>query len=93
MTARQVLAQGLQRAESERERRWSPGQYSRREVHQAAGMVAAQSGTSPADALLLLRAAAFSAGTSLQSVSSDVIARVIGFERPLDPGAAGRNPT
>jgi hypothetical protein len=92
VTARQVLAQGLQRAESERERGWNPGQYSRREVHQAAGMVAAQSGTNPADALLLLQAASFSAGRSLQSVSADVLERVIGFGGQLDPDAPGRNP-
>lgn len=49
--------------------------YSRREVHQATGMVAARNGTGVDDALMLLRGHAFGAGRSVRDVAADVIAR------------------
>lgn len=52
---------------------------SRREVHQATGMVLAQAGTSARDALLLLRAHAFSHGRSVREVARDVVSRTLDF--------------
>lgn len=49
--------------------------YSRREVHQATGMVAARNGIGVDDALLLLRGHAFAAGRPVRDVAADVIAR------------------
>ncbi|ALO67759.1 antitermination regulator [Arthrobacter alpinus] len=53
--------------------------FSRREVHQATGMVLAQAGTSATDALLLLRAHAFSQGRTVREVSRDVVNRKLDF--------------
>lgn len=53
-----------------------PG-YSRREVHQATGMIIAQLGVSPEEASLLLRAHAFAAERSVREIASDVVARRI----------------
>jgi hypothetical protein len=52
---------------------------SRREVHQATGMVIAQLDISADDALLLLRAHAFSSGRSVREVSADVVSRRLVF--------------
>lgn len=52
---------------------------SRREVHQATGMVLAQAGTSATDALLLLRAHAFSQGRTVREVSRDVVSKILDF--------------
>ena len=49
--------------------------YSRREVHQATGMVAARNSIGVDDALLLLRGHAFAAGRPVRDVAADVIAR------------------
>jgi hypothetical protein len=55
---------------------------SRREVHQATGMVLAQTGASATDALLLLRAHAFSQGRTVREVARDVVARTLDFTPP-----------
>lgn len=91
VTAWQVLHIALRRAETERPGEWNAGKYARREIHQAAGMVAVQTGGTPDDALLLLRAAAFAGGRSLLDVSADVLDRVIDFTSRSGPDAAGRN--
>lgn len=52
---------------------------SRREVHQATGMVLAQAGTSARDALLLIRAHAFSQGRTVREVARDVVSRKLDF--------------
>jgi hypothetical protein len=49
--------------------------YSRREVHQATGMVAARNGMEVDDALLLLRGHAYAVGRPVLDVAADVIAR------------------
>jgi hypothetical protein len=51
------------------------------QVHQASGMVMAQLGGSIDDAFLILRARAFSDGTSLAEVARDVVERRIRFSR------------
>ncbi|MBC7724519.1 MAG: GAF and ANTAR domain-containing protein [Burkholderiaceae bacterium] len=55
------------------------GDMSRREVHQATGMVLAQLGISAQDAALLLRAHAFATARSVREVAGDVVARRIDF--------------
>jgi hypothetical protein len=51
-------------------------------VSQATGMVVAQLGINPADALALLRAHAFAHETSVVEVSRHVVARRLDFSRP-----------
>ena len=51
--------------------------YSRREVHQATGMVAASNGIDVDDALMLLRGHAYATGRPVRDVAADVIARVV----------------
>ena len=55
------------------------GPHSRREVHQATGMIAAQLSIGVDDALLVLRGRAFSSGRTVSSVAADVLARRITF--------------
>lgn len=55
------------------------GPYSRREMHQASGMVAAQLTIGVDDALLVLRGHAFSSGRSVGEVAADVVARRLNF--------------
>jgi hypothetical protein len=55
------------------------GSGSRRDVHQATGMVLAQLDISADDALLLLRAHAFASGRSVREISADVVARRLAF--------------
>lgn len=62
---------------------------SRREIHQATGMVLAQTGLNAADALLLLRAHAFASDRSLIETAADVVGRHLDFTPP-DPGKDGR---
>lgn len=52
---------------------------SRREIHQATGMVLAQAGTSARDALLLMRAYAFAQGRTVREVARDVVSRSLDF--------------
>jgi hypothetical protein len=53
--------------------------FSRREVHQATGMVLAQLGVSAADALLIINGYAFARGQSVRAVAADIVARRIDF--------------
>lgn len=50
-----------------------PGLMSRREIHQATGMVLAQSGASAAESLLMLRAYAFANDLSLKATAAAVL--------------------
>lgn len=50
-----------------------------REVHQASGMIAVQAGVGLAEALLLLRAHAYSHDRPLREVAHDVVARIVTF--------------
>ncbi|MFB2580988.1 GAF and ANTAR domain-containing protein [Herbiconiux sp. P15] len=56
------------------------GPFSRREVHQATGMVVAQMRISPEDALLLIRAHAFASGRSVRETAADITTRRISLE-------------
>lgn len=55
------------------------GWSSQAKVHQATGMVIAQVGVRPTDAIALLKAQAFSAGTTLLEVAEHVLERQINF--------------
>lgn len=55
---------------------------SRREVHQATGMVLAQTGLAATEALLLLRAHAFSQGRTVREVARDVVSKELDFSPP-----------
>lgn len=81
-----VLHAALRRAESEHPGDWIASGYARREVHQAVGMIAAQTGGGTEEAMLLLRAAAFGSGRSVRAVATDVLERTIDFgaRRRLD---------
>lgn len=57
--------------------------YSRRLVHQASGVVLAQLGLSPDDALLVIQAHAFATGESMMQVSKDVVEGRLRFGRQV----------
>lgn len=83
--ARQVLRRSLRALESEDEDAGDEaGGYSRREVHQATGMVLAQMGITPADALLVLRGHAFASGRPVRDIAADVVARKLDFTAPIN---------
>jgi hypothetical protein len=65
---------------------------SRAEVYQATGMISVQLSVSLEEALARLRAHAFAAETSLDSVARDVVSRTLRFEPDpdTDPGTVGR---
>lgn len=77
IVAKQVLRRALDgivdREDGGPDREWS----SRREVHQAAGMVIARFGVSADDALAILRAHAFVLGRPVLAVAMEVVARTI----------------
>lgn len=56
------------------------GRYSRREMHQASGMIAAQMAIGVDDALVVLRGHAFAAGRSVLEVAADVVSRQLIFD-------------
>ena len=53
--------------------------FSRREIHQATGMVLAQLGIPAADAFLVIQGHAFAAGRSMLDISSEIIDRRLSF--------------
>ena len=64
----------------------APANYaiSRREIHQATGMVLAQATLSATDALLLLRAHAFASGRTVAETARDVVTRDLDFSPPAE---------
>jgi hypothetical protein len=74
-TAGDVLGYQLQHRHDE------SGPYSRREVHQATGMVIAQAQVGPAEALLLIRAHAYSTGTTVRETAEGITHRRITLEQ------------
>lgn len=89
LVARHVLHRALVRTERAEEGTWdtgsSSGRFSRREVHQASGMIAAQTGAGAADSLLLLRAFAHTAGRSVLELAADVVAGRVDFTDHGEP--------
>jgi hypothetical protein len=57
------------------------GWTARAEVHQATGMIAVQAAVSLAEALLLLRARAFSTGRRIGDLAAEVVARHLRFDQ------------
>lgn len=80
VTSRHLLQRALD-ASGNGEEGMPPGPHSRREVHQATGMVAAQLAVSVDDALLVLRGRAFSDGRTVSEIAADVVARRLTFDR------------
>jgi hypothetical protein len=64
----------------------NPTRSSRREVHQATGMVLVQMGVSAREAELLIRAHAFSTGRSVAEVANDIVERRIDFSADNNDG-------
>lgn len=58
---------------------------SRREIHQATGMVLAQAGTTAAEALLLLRAHAFARSLTLREAADEVLRGRLSFTPSTEP--------
>jgi hypothetical protein len=58
---------------------------SRREVHQATGMIISQMKATPEDALLALRAYAFGHGVPVRDVAAEILARRLDFSPNTDP--------
>ncbi|BAS06895.1 hypothetical protein AHiyo4_03170 [Arthrobacter sp. Hiyo4] len=56
-----------------------PALMSRREIHQATGMVLAQSGATAAESLLMLRAYAFANDLTLKETAAAVLDRRLSF--------------
>lgn len=83
--ARQVLHRALARHDDSGEQDVVVSHYSRREVYQASGMLAAQAGVGAADALLLLRAHAYARGRTVRGLADEVLARTVDFADPDDP--------
>ncbi|ROP61153.1 GAF and ANTAR domain-containing protein [Curtobacterium sp. ZW137] len=77
IAARRVLRDAILAAAADGRADMGAGRYSRREVHQATGMVAAQLDLGVADALLVLQAHAFATERTLRDVAADVIDRRI----------------
>lgn len=61
---------------------------SRREVHQATGMVLAQLNISADEAALLIRAHAFASGRSVREIATDIVERRLDFSSPEGSGTA-----
>ena len=79
IAAFQVLRRILADGESDADDEQSVSSGSRREVHQATGMILMQLDVSADDAALLLRAKAYSTGRSVREVASDVVSRRLDF--------------
>lgn len=75
--ARQVLRQRLADQPVSGSAEETGDGFSRRQVHQATGMVLAQLGVSAADALLVINGYAFARGRSVRAVAADIVARRI----------------
>lgn len=82
IVSRQVLHRALMAVERAGSGEMPQGEYSRREIHQASGMIAAQLTVTVEDALLILRGNAFSADRSVSEVAADVVARRLDFSSP-----------
>ncbi len=59
------------------------GAHSRREVHQASGMVSAQLDTTVEEALLLLQGHAYGNGSTLRETAREVVERRLDFSDPI----------
>lgn len=83
LLGRAVVARALAEAQAGTLER--DASLSRREVHQATGMVISQTKTPPADALLMLRAHAFSNARTVKEVAADILSRRLDFSIEHNP--------
>ncbi|WP_254431410.1 GAF and ANTAR domain-containing protein [Agromyces sp. Marseille-P2726] len=83
IVGRHVLRSAL--ATVDRESEPSSTAYSRRLVHQATGMVLAQLGITPDDALLVIEGRAFAESRSVMDVARDILSGLLDFA-PTDEG-------
>ncbi|MFB2555325.1 ANTAR domain-containing protein [Herbiconiux liangxiaofengii] len=81
MLTKAAAATVLREAVDTRNDSTDEGPYSRREVHQATGMVIAQLGIPADDALLLIRAHAFASGRSVRETAAAIAARTLRLEK------------
>ncbi|TFC90526.1 GAF and ANTAR domain-containing protein [Cryobacterium sp. TMT3-29-2] len=80
IVSRLVLARAIRLSHSEIEGETDlRRQFSRREVHQATGMVLAQLGISAVDARLVIQGHAFALGRSVQEIAEEIIGRRLTF--------------
>jgi GAF domain-containing protein len=79
----QVLRRVLDDQESPEDSRMEAPESSRREFHQATGMVLAQMGIAAVDAALLIRAHAYSTGRTVIEVSRDIVDRSLLFSEEM----------
>jgi hypothetical protein len=89
IAARQVLRELVMRSGDDDEDN-PDGEFSRRTIHQATGMVLAQLNVSADDAMLILRAHAYASGRSVRAIADDVLARRLDFVSGLGEAGAGR---
>jgi hypothetical protein len=80
ITSRIVLGHAIQASETAGE----TSTLSRREIHQATGMVLAQLGTTAADAYLIIQARAFAEDRPMQEVANDIVERRLLFTENSD---------
>jgi len=80
IVSRLVLSRAIRMSESDSEGETdSRKQFSRREVHQATGMVLSQLGISALDARLVIQGHAFAVGRSMQEIAEEIIDRRLSF--------------
>lgn len=80
IVSRLVLSRAIRLSQSDLEGETDTRrQFSRREVHQATGMVLSQLGISALDARLVIQGHAFAFGRSMQEVSEEIIDRRLSF--------------
>ncbi|WP_323507825.1 GAF and ANTAR domain-containing protein [Cryobacterium sp. 5B3] len=82
VVSRMVLSRALRLSESEHVGEADMATrraFSRREIHQATGMVLAQLGISAADAFLVIQGHAFAAGRSMLDIAAEIIDRRLSF--------------
>ena len=89
IAARQILRELVMRSGDDEEE-VAGGEFSRRTIHQATGMVLAQLNVSADDAVLILRAHAYASGRSVREIADDVLARRLDFATGLGETEVGR---
>ncbi|NEN05429.1 GAF and ANTAR domain-containing protein [Diaminobutyricibacter tongyongensis] len=86
VVATQVVRLAMHRLPVTDDDNWEKADFSRREVHQATGMIIAQMQLSADNALALLRAHAFASGRTVRETAADLVGRRMNF---TDEGGDG----
>lgn len=85
MVGRTLLVRGIAQAAAQGDAGAPPATFSRREIHQATGVVVAQASVPPEDALLMLRSHAYATGTTVEDAARRVLDRTLTFTQPTTP--------